>query len=140
MGLGAIWYGALDSQRAICLVCPYRILIWPTVLISSFVQLKCSKYCLLPIACAKPMPGWMHSAWPGCILPWLDAFGLARMHSVWPGCIRRTPEWLPPRPRAPLRGPTPHGPSAQPPRGRGRRMHPGKTECIQARPNVSSQA
>ena len=31
-------------------------------------------YYLLPIAYAKPMPGWMHSAWPGCIRSCLDAF------------------------------------------------------------------
>ena len=86
-------------------------------------------YCLLPIAyCLLPMPGWMHSAaWmhtaSECILP-LNAFG-RRMHSA-ADCIRRPMRLAwggspPPRPRAPLRGPTPPAPPS----------HPGRAaECI----------
>ena len=106
-------------------------------------------YCLLPIAYAwlDAYCLWMHTA-SGCILP-LDAYCLG-MHTA-SECIRPPnafggpchgpgpgpmgPPWA-----GPLCGPPPP-PLGPPLRGRGRRMHrPPNAECIQARPNASSQA
>ena len=61
-------------------------------------------YCLLPIAYAKPMPGWMHSAWPGCTLPRLHAFG-RRMHSAADAFGGHAPGVAPPPAPGPSAGP-----------------------------------
>ena len=94
---------------------------------------------LLPIAYAKPMPGWMHSAWPECILPRLDAFG-RRMHSA--ADAFAVHGGVGPRRGARGRGGSHSGvgpPNASRPDAFGGRMHPAEAVGIQARPNASSQ-
>ena len=72
-------------------------------------------YCLLPIAyCLLPdldayCPGWMHSAWPGCILPRLDAVG-RRMHLAWMHSAAPLRSGSPPGPAAPAHAWGAHGP------------------------------
>ena len=93
----------------------------------------CNSNSLLPYLDAY-CPGWMHSAWPGCILPRLDAFG-RRMHLAWMHSA------APPRsggPRGgvgPRRGAWGRGGShsgAGPPNASSQgSRHPGQAECIQ---------
>ena len=74
-------------------------------------------YCLLPIACCLLPIAYCLLPIAYCLLPIAYAKPMPGwMHSAWPECIL---------PRLDVFG---------------RRMHPGKTECIQARPNASSQA
>ena len=78
----------------------------------------CLRICVLPIAYAKPMPGWMHSA--------ADSFGGPAPGVAPPPAPGPSAGPHPPRPLGPAT------PGAGPPNAsRQDRMHPGQAECIQ---------